>query len=87
MIKKSLLQFSYFLLQMFLNHSFWTDDGCKMVSVEDSNVTCECEHLTSFAVIMQIVPVWKQSIALYPVSFIGVLDLSIEYNIYVLFIS
>ena len=54
---KNLLKFSCFLFQMFLNHSFWTDDGCKMVSVEDSNVTCECEHLTSFAVIMQIVPV------------------------------
>ena len=58
-----------------------------MVSVEGSNVECECEHLTSFAVLMQIVPVREQCLTLYPVSLIGGLVFSNEYNIFVLFIS
>ena len=94
---KSLLKFPFFFqssfpfynffFQPFINHSYWTDDGCKMVSVEGSNVECECEHLTSFAVLMQIVPVWEQCLTLYPVSLIGGLVLSNEYNIFLLFIS
>ena len=38
----------------------WTDDGCKIVEAEGSNVECECKHLTSFAVLMQYVKVRKE---------------------------
>ena len=32
-------------------------DGCQFVDVKGSNIECECDHLTSFAVLMQFVQV------------------------------
>ncbi|KAG8524867.1 Adhesion G protein-coupled receptor E2, partial [Galemys pyrenaicus] len=30
----------------------WTTKGCQMVSTRDTNTTCQCTHLSSFAVLM-----------------------------------
>ncbi|XP_033122884.1 mucin-3A-like [Anneissia japonica] len=37
-----------------LKESYWSDDGCVVSSYNDSWVTCFCDHLTSFAVLMQV---------------------------------
>ena len=32
----------------------WSTDGCEMISANDSYFTCNCYHLTSFAILMQV---------------------------------
>ncbi|XP_045122883.1 latrophilin Cirl-like isoform X3 [Portunus trituberculatus] len=33
--------------------SFWSDEGCSVLGYNRSHVTCQCDHLTSFAVLME----------------------------------
>ena len=37
----------------------WSTDGCFVSALNDSHVTCSCNHMTSFAVMMQVVNVSK----------------------------
>ena len=30
----------------------WSTDGCQLASPANGSVTCECDHLTNFAVLM-----------------------------------
>lgn len=30
----------------------WSTDGCQLVLRDNGSVTCECDHLTNFAVLM-----------------------------------
>ncbi len=30
----------------------WSTDGCRLASRKNGTVTCECNHLTNFAVLM-----------------------------------
>ncbi|CAF4166269.1 unnamed protein product, partial [Adineta steineri] len=32
----------------------WSTDGCQLISIKDRNVICECNHLTHFAILMDI---------------------------------
>ncbi len=32
----------------------WSTDGCNLIDIKDQNVMCECNHLTHFAVLMDI---------------------------------
>ncbi|XP_072014524.1 adhesion G protein-coupled receptor L3-like [Amphiura filiformis] len=35
----------------------WSTDGCNVSGTDDRHVTCSCDHMTSFAVLMQLVEV------------------------------
>ena len=30
----------------------WTTDGCELTGIDDNVVTCQCNHLTNFAVLV-----------------------------------
>ena len=32
----------------------WSTDGCRLASRDNGSVTCECDHLTNFAVLMDM---------------------------------
>ncbi|CAF3591115.1 unnamed protein product, partial [Rotaria sp. Silwood2] len=32
----------------------WSKDGCYLINITDQNIICECNHLTHFAVLMDI---------------------------------
>ena len=32
----------------------WSDEGCMLVSTNKTHTTCECNHLTNFAIIMNV---------------------------------
>lgn len=32
----------------------WSDEGCRVVDTNDEYTTCECDHLTNFAVLMDV---------------------------------
>lgn len=34
------------------NTAGWSEEGCELVKAENSSVTCECNHLTNFAILM-----------------------------------
>ncbi|XP_052242522.1 adhesion G protein-coupled receptor L3-like [Dreissena polymorpha] len=55
------------------NKSYWSDTGCRVVSFNVNFTTCECDHLTNFAVLMSpFVQADSNSIALRIVSIVGV---------------
>ncbi|XP_072025650.1 adhesion G protein-coupled receptor L3-like [Amphiura filiformis] len=35
----------------------WSEDGCRTIKVTISHVTCSCDHMTSFAVLMQLIDI------------------------------
>ncbi|XP_071806561.1 uncharacterized protein [Asterias amurensis] len=41
---------------------YWSDEGCKRAFMNDTHVTCSCDHLTNFAVLVQLSPA-KQSLS------------------------
>lgn len=38
------------------SHGAWSSKGCKVVQENNSSVSCQCNHLTSFAVLTRILP-------------------------------
>ncbi|ESO92386.1 hypothetical protein LOTGIDRAFT_216894 [Lottia gigantea] len=32
----------------------WSQEGCKLVKTDDSSTTCQCDHLTNFAILMDV---------------------------------
>nr|XP_061806801.1 adhesion G-protein coupled receptor F1-like [Nerophis lumbriciformis] len=48
----------------------WDDEGCELVVRENDTVTCQCDHLTSFSILMS--PNAIQSIVLDFITYIGV---------------
>jgi len=34
----------------------WSTAGCEVVSVNDSQVSCSCNHLTNFAILFSLSP-------------------------------
>jgi len=40
----------------------WSSEGCELVSVSDSRVTCSCNHLTNFAVLLSISPAVSRTV-------------------------
>ncbi|XP_078354719.1 adhesion G protein-coupled receptor L4-like isoform X2 [Oculina patagonica] len=57
---------------------FWSEEGCYLTKRNSSHTTCECDHLTSFAVLMRIVDMpdndvmKKHQFALSLISYIGI---------------
>ncbi|KAA0186105.1 hypothetical protein HAZT_HAZT010408 [Hyalella azteca] len=35
-----------------LSHSLWSEEGCRVMGSNTTHVTCQCDHLTNFAVLM-----------------------------------
>ena len=35
-----------------MNEEFWNDSGCQTVEFENGSVSCQCNHLTHFAIIL-----------------------------------
>ncbi|KAL3883254.1 hypothetical protein ACJMK2_029537, partial [Sinanodonta woodiana] len=35
-----------------LGNGAWSSKGCRLVSTNDYNTMCECDHLTNFAILM-----------------------------------
>ncbi|XP_037100064.1 uncharacterized protein LOC119117714 isoform X1 [Syngnathus acus] len=48
----------------------WDDEGCELVERVDQTVTCRCDHLTSFSILMS--PFFPNSLILSFITFIGV---------------
>ncbi|XP_049612770.1 adhesion G protein-coupled receptor F4 [Syngnathus scovelli] len=48
----------------------WDDEGCELVERVDQTVTCRCDHLTSFSMLMS--PFFPNSLILSFITFIGV---------------
>ncbi|XP_077408951.1 adhesion G-protein coupled receptor F1-like [Vanacampus margaritifer] len=48
----------------------WDEEGCELVVREDETVTCQCDHLTSFSILMS--PFFLDSDLLSFITFIGV---------------
>lgn len=49
-----------FIFQISLTFAFsqlagqWSQDGCRLLHTNLTHTTCECDHLTSFAVLMDV---------------------------------
>ncbi|XP_074646025.1 uncharacterized protein LOC141902276 [Tubulanus polymorphus] len=43
-------------------HIEWGGDGCRVISTDKTHTTCECNHLTNFAILMQPIPVHTPSV-------------------------
>lgn len=41
---------------------FWSGEGCHMTHRNKSHTTCQCYHLTSFAVLMRVKDVHKNPV-------------------------
>ena len=42
------------MLSFLYSRDEFSNEGCKFVAYRENQVVCECEHLTSFAVLMQM---------------------------------
>lgn len=42
---------------IFRHDGAWSDEGCRLVNTTGTTVTCECSHLTNFAILMSPSPV------------------------------
>ena len=40
----------------FRNNGSWSGDGCSLVKTNGSHVVCTCNHLTNFAILINIKP-------------------------------
>ena len=47
----------------------WSTDGCRLASRDNSTVTCECDHLTNFAVLMDRTGTSSVSIVFFTCAF------------------
>ncbi|XP_064394608.1 hemicentin-1-like isoform X2 [Halichondria panicea] len=50
----------------------WSSDGCRLVDIQEERVTCECNHLTHFGVLLAISPVTVPNLPLEIISYIGI---------------
>ncbi|XP_049731415.1 adhesion G protein-coupled receptor E2-like [Elephas maximus indicus] len=55
------------------NHGYghWDTTGCKTVGTEDTNTTCHCTHLSSFAVLMAQYDVQEEGPVLAVITYVG----------------
>lgn len=48
-------QCEYLLYTRYLiSHSAWSDEGCQIQKTNETHTVCECNHLTNFAVLMDV---------------------------------
>ncbi|XP_064136897.1 adhesion G protein-coupled receptor E2 isoform X1 [Loxodonta africana] len=64
------------VLCVFWEHSkhgcgHWATTGCKTVGTEDTNTTCHCSHLSSFAVLMAQYDVQEEDPVLAVITYVG----------------
>ncbi|XP_077598857.1 adhesion G protein-coupled receptor F5-like [Stigmatopora nigra] len=57
---------------LFDNFGAWDDEGCKLVSDVNNTVTCNCNHLTSFSILMATDIPESIRVALDIITYIGV---------------
>ncbi|XP_077444028.1 adhesion G protein-coupled receptor F5-like [Stigmatopora argus] len=57
---------------LFDNFGAWDDEGCKLVSDVNNTVTCNCNHLTSFSILMATNIPESIRVALDIITYIGV---------------
>lgn len=58
----------------FISHSAWSDDGCQIQKTNETHTICECDHLTNFAVLMDVHAVRldiAHQVALQIITYIG----------------
>ncbi|XP_045048533.2 adhesion G protein-coupled receptor E2-like isoform X6 [Desmodus rotundus] len=50
---------------------YWSTKGCRMVGSRDTSTTCQCTHLSSFAVLMAQYDVQEEDAALAVITYVG----------------
>lgn len=57
-----------------ISHSAWSDEGCQIQKTNETHTVCECNHLTNFAVLMDVHAVRldiAHQVALQIITYIG----------------
>jgi Latrophilin/CL-1-like GPS domain. len=49
----------------------WLDQGCKKVKEKNNHVICECDHLTSFAILIDVTQTHQNPLELQIITWIG----------------
>lgn len=60
--------------QYLISHSAWSDEGCQIQKTNETHTVCECNHLTNFAVLMDVHAVRldiAHQVALQIITYIG----------------
>ena len=59
---------------LIISHSAWSDEGCQIQKTNETHTICECNHLTNFAVLMDVHAVRldiAHQVALQIITYIG----------------
>jgi hypothetical protein len=66
----------------------WVEDGCDLASREDGEVTCACNHLTNYAVLMEtstssepVVPRVVNTLSILSIVGVGISILGLTFTI------
>jgi len=57
-----------------ISHSAWSEEGCQIQKTNETHTVCECNHLTNFAVLMDVHAVRldiAHQVALQIITYIG----------------
>jgi len=49
----------------------WTQNGCKKVNETNDHVICQCDHLTNFAILMDVTQTQQNSLELQMITWVG----------------
>uniref|UniRef100_H2YA38 Adhesion G protein-coupled receptor L3 n=1 Tax=Ciona savignyi TaxID=51511 RepID=H2YA38_CIOSA len=75
-LSKSPVKCVYWKYSKSQNTGVWSTEGCTVVGSNTTHTTCSCKHLTSFAVLVNVVGTkvdsWEHEMALYVVSCVGI---------------
>uniref|UniRef100_A0A452T6V5 Adhesion G protein-coupled receptor E2 n=1 Tax=Ursus maritimus TaxID=29073 RepID=A0A452T6V5_URSMA len=52
-------------------YGYWSTTGCRMVTTEDTSTTCQCTHLSSFAVLLAHYDVQEEDPLLAVITYVG----------------
>lgn len=73
--KLTITQITILLYTRYLiSHSAWSDEGCQIQKTNETHTVCECNHLTNFAVLMDVHAVRldiAHQVALQIITYIG----------------
>lgn len=61
-------------MQYFIYYSAWSEEGCQIQKTNETHTVCECNHLTNFAVLMDVHAVKldiAHQVALQIITYIG----------------